>query len=445
MTVLTQKVMTRDWGRPGQHTLEGYRASGGYKALEKALALAPAQILDEVKRSNLRGRGGAGFPTGLKWSFVPSLEKNARPRYLCVNADESEPGTAKDRFILENDPHLLLEGIAIACYALGAHACYVYSRGEFKHPSAVLDAAIAEARAAGIFGTTVLGRPFELSVHQVRGAGAYICGEETALLESLEGKKGWPRLKPPFPAVVGLFGCPTVVNNVETIASLPRIFENGAEWFAGLGAGKSGGTRLVTLSGSVKRPGTYEVGMDTTMRELIFDNAYGQGLPPGRSVKAVVPGGSSAPVLTADELDVKLEFDAFKPLHSMAGSGGVIVMDDTTCIVRCAWRVARFYAEESCGQCTPCREGQPWLTRLFRLIEDGKGTHDDLATLVEVARGIAPWPPIGLGNTICALGDAGALPAQAFVAKFRAEFEAHVDQRGCPYGEKPWGATGDFA
>ncbi|MBL9037402.1 MAG: NADH-quinone oxidoreductase subunit NuoF [Archangium sp.] len=444
MSILTEKVITRDWLKGSNHTLSGYKTNGGYQALEKALALTPAAITDEVKKSGLRGRGGAGFPTGLKWSFVPSLEKNTKPRYLAINADESEPGTAKDRFILENDPHLLLEGIAIACYALGAHTCYIYSRGEFKHPSAVLDAAIAEAYAAGIFGKKLAGKDFELNVYQVRGAGAYICGEETALLESLEGKKGWPRLKPPFPAVVGLFGCPTVVNNVETIASLPRIFEKGADWFMKLGTGKSGGTRLVTLSGSVIRPGTYEVGMDTSLRELIYDKDYGQGLPEGRSVKAVIPGGSSAPVLTADEIDVKLEFDAFKPLQSMAGSGGIIVMDDTTCVVRSLWRVARFYAEESCGQCTPCREGQPWMARILRKIEEGRGELSDLDTIMNVAGAIAPWPPIGLGTTICALGDAGALPVQSFVTKFRKEFEAHITQKRCPSGDKPWGAFGEF-
>ncbi len=444
MSILAQKVITRDWERPGQNTLAVYKANGGYQQLKKVLELAPAAVTDEVKKSGLRGRGGAGFPTGLKWSFVPSLEKNNKPRYLAVNADESEPGTAKDRYILENDPHLLLEGIAIACWALGAHTCYVYSRGEFKYPSSVLDRAIAEAYADGVFGKKLLGKDFELNVYQVRGAGAYICGEETALLESLEGKKGWPRLKPPFPAVVGVFGCPTVVNNVETIASLPRVFELGALKFMELGLGKSGGTRLVTLSGSVKRPGTYEVSMHTSLNELIFDPAYGHGLPEGHKVKAVIPGGSSAPVLTADELDVKLEFDAFKPTNSMAGSGGVVVIDDATCIVRSAWRVARFYAEESCGQCTPCREGQPWLTRLFRKIEEGRGEPSDLDTALQVARAIAPWPPIGLGTTICALGDAGALPAQAFVTKFRAEFEQHIKEHRCPYGDKPWGHFGEF-
>lgn len=444
MSILSEKVITRDWLKGPNHTFDGYKKNGGYEQLKKALAMQPAAITEEVKKSGLRGRGGAGFPTGLKWSFVPSLEKNNKPRYLAINADESEPGTAKDRFILENDPHLLLEGIAIACYALGAHACYIYARGEFKGPSARLDAAIAEAYQAGIFGKKLLGTDFELNVYQVRGAGAYICGEETALLESLEGKKGWPRLKPPFPAVVGLFGCPTVVNNVETIASLPRIFEKGADWFMKLGAGKSGGTRLVTLSGSVNRPGTYEVAMDTSMRELIYDQAYGQGLPEGRTVRAVIPGGSSAPVLNGDELDVKLEFDAFKPLASMAGSGGVMVMDDKTCLVRSLWRVSRFYAEESCGQCTPCREGQPWMARVLRKIEEGRGELADLDVLMNVAQSISPWPALGLGTTICALGDAGAWPVLSFITKFRKDFEEHIALKRCPHGDHPWGHFGDF-
>jgi NADH-quinone oxidoreductase subunit F len=437
-----EKVVTRNWGKPGQVTLEGYKKNGGYAALTKALELTPDAVTAEVKKSNLRGRGGAGFPTGLKWSFVP--KDSPKPKYLAINADESEPGTAKDRFIMENDPHSLLEGIAIACWALKAHVCYVYSRGEFKYPSAVLDKAIAEAYAAGIFGKKLMGKDFECNVYQVRGAGAYICGEETALLESLEGKKGWPRLKPPFPAVVGLFGCPTVVNNVETIASLPPIFEKGAEWFAKLGTEKSGGTRLVTLSGVVNRPGTYEVSMGTTLKDLIFNEEFGQGMPRGRLVKAVIPGGSSAPVLTAEEIGVALEFEAFKPLNSMAGSGGIIVMDDTCCMVRCLWRVARFYAEESCGQCTPCREGQPWMARLLRKIEEGRGEPKDLDTLMNVAQSIAPWPPIGLGNTICALGDAGALPVQSFVQKFRLDFEQHISEHRCPFGEKPWGPFGEF-
>jgi NADH-quinone oxidoreductase subunit F len=438
-----EKVITRNWGKPNSNTLEGYKASGGYQALVKALAMTPAAVTDEVKKSNLRGRGGAGFPTGMKWGFVP--KDNPKPVYLAVNCDESEPGTFKDRYILENDPHMLLEGIAIASYALNCHQAYIYSRGEFKGPSAVLDRAIAEAYAAGIFGKKVLGKDFALDVYQVRGAGAYICGEETALLESLEGKKGWPRLKPPFPAVVGLFGAPTVVNNVETLANVPTIIERGAAWYLGLGTEKSGGTRLICLSGSVNRPGVYETSMKTTIKELIYDDKLGQGMPAGRTVKAVIPGGSSAPVLTADEIDVAMEFEALKAKGTMAGSGGVIVMDDATCLVRSLWRVARFYAEESCGQCTPCREGTPWQTRILRKIEEGRGEEGDLELLLHVASTIAPFPPIGMGNTICALGDAAALPVHSFVSKFKLEFQAHIAGRKCPFGDAPWGHFGGFS
>jgi len=438
--VQVEKVISKNWGKSGSHTLEGYRRTGGYAALKKALEMAPAAVIDEVKKSNLRGRGGAGFPTGLKWSFVP--KDSPKPKYLAVNGDESEPGTFKDRYILENDPHMMLEGIAIASYALGVHTAYVYLRGEFKLQAEKTESAIREAYAAGIFGKSMLGKDYALDCYLVRGAGAYICGEETALLESLEGKKGWPRLKPPFPAVVGLFGCPTVVNNVETLAAVPSIIEKGADWFAKLGTDKSGGTRLVCLSGSVNRPGVYEIGMNTTIRDLIYDPTLGTGMPDGRKVKAVIPGGSSAPVLSGDELDVALEFEALKNKMTMAGSGGVIVMDDTSCMVRCLWRVARFYAEESCGQCTPCREGTPWQTRLLRKIEEGRGEPGDVEMLLNVASSIAPFPPIGLGNTICALGDAAALPTHSFVTKFRAEFDAHIEQKRCPFGESPWGHFG---
>ncbi len=438
--IQVEKTITRNWGKPGSHTLAVYREAGGYAGLKKALKIGRAQITEEVKKSNLRGRGGAGFYTAVKWGFVP--KNSSQPTYLAVNADESEPGTFKDRYILENDPHMLLEGIAIAALALDCHHAYIYTRGEFKRQAEIVNNAIAEAYRAGILGDQMLGKDHRLDVYQVRGAGAYICGEETALLESLEGKKGWPRLKPPFPAVVGLFGAPTVVNNVETLAALPSILENGGEWYARLGTEKSGGTRLICLSGSVNRPGVYEVSMRTTLRELIFDPELGQGMPPGRSVKAVIPGGSSAPVLAADEIDVAMEFEALKEKQTMAGSGGVIVMDDSTCLVRCLWRISRFYAEESCGQCTPCREGTPWQTRILRKIEEGRGTPEDLSILVNVASAIAPYPPIGLGNTICALGDAAALPVHSFVAKFRPEFLAHIDQKRCPFGENPWGAFG---
>ena len=297
----------------------------------------------------------------MKWTFIP--KDNPKPRYLCINADESEPGTFKDRYILDYDPHLLLEGIAIAAYAIGAHVAYVYCRGEFTHEAERLTKAIAEAYGAGYLGKNVAGSGYALDVYLHRGAGAYICGEETALIESLEGKKGWPRLKPPFPAVVGLFGCPTVVNNVETLANLPSILNRGAAWFAQLGTEKSGGTRLMCVSGHVQRPGVYEVTLQTTLRELI-DDICG-GTTPGRKVKAVIPGGSSAPVLSASELDVACEFDALKAAGTMAGSGGVIVMDDSTCVVRALLRISKFYAEESCGQCTPCREGTPWMEALL--------------------------------------------------------------------------------
>jgi NADH-quinone oxidoreductase subunit F len=442
-TTAFEPIISAAWGKPNSWTLDEYKKRGGYKGLEKALELAPAQIIDEVKKSNLRGRGGAGFPTGLKWSFVP--KDSPKPKYLAVNGDESEPGTFKDRYILENDPHMMLEGIAIASYALGVHTCYVYLRGEFKFQAERTNAAIREAYAAGIFGKKVLGKDYQLDCYVVRGAGAYICGEETALLESLEGKKGWPRLKPPFPAVVGLFGSPTVVNNVETLASVPHVFTRGAGWYAGLGTDKSGGTRLVCLSGTVNRPGVYEVSLDTTFTQLIFDDKYGRGLPAGRKVKAVIPGGSSAPILSPDELDIAMEFEAVKVKQTMAGSGGVIVMDDTTCMVRSLWRVARFYAEESCGQCTPCREGTPWQTRLLRKIEEGRGEPGDVEILSNVASSIAPYPPIGLGNTICALGDAAALPTHSFLMRFREEFEAHIREHRCPFGDKPWGAFGDWS
>jgi NADH-quinone oxidoreductase subunit F len=442
MLPAAEKVITRNWGKPDSWTLEAYRKSGGYQSLEKALGMSPQAVTDEVKKSNLRGRGGAGFPTGLKWSFVP--KDSPKPKYLAVNADESEPGTFKDRYILENDPHMLLEGIAIAAFALGVHTAYIYARGEFKFPTQRLQGAVDEAYQAGFFGPSMLGKGFALDVYVVRGAGAYICGEETGMLESLEGKKGWPRLKPPFPAVVGLFGSPTVVNHVETLASVPAILEHGAAWYAKLGTEKSGGTKLICLSGSVKRPGVFEISMRTTVRQLIEDERYGQGMPAGRKVKAVIPGGSSAPVLAANELDVELEFEALKKVDNMAGSGGVIVMDDTTCMVRSLWRVIRFYAEESCGQCTPCREGAPWAARLLRKMEEGRGEPEDLDILLHVAHSIAPFPPIGLGNTICALGDSVALPIHSFVARFRDEFSAHISQHRCPFGDRPWGHYGVF-
>jgi len=390
--------------------------------------MEPGAIVDEVKKSNLRGRGGAGFATGLKWTFLP---KDVRPRYLTINADESEPGTFKDRYIIEHDPHQLIEGIAITCYALDIHLAYVYIRGEFPKQARVLEKAIEEARAAGILGAKLLGKKdFDLDIHVHRGAGAYICGEESALLESLEGKKGYPRLKPPFPAIVGLWGKPTIINNVETIANIPWILSNGGEAFAALGTGKTGGTRLFGVSGHVNRPGVYEKPAAYNLKKLIMEDCG--GIPGGRKVKAVIPGGSSSPVLRGDEIDISLEVDAVKAAGSMSGSGGIIVFDDSTCLVRALARISKFYAEESCGQCTPCREGTSWMEGIIEKIEHGHGTAADVDKLEQIAGNIG-------GNTICALGDAASMPVQSFLKKFRDEFIRHVEERRCPYGDHGWG------
>jgi NADH-quinone oxidoreductase subunit F len=422
------RILTARWGKPDSATLESYRRDGGYRALDKALSMEPAALVEEVKRSNLRGRGGAGFATGLKWSFLP---KDVRPRYLTVNADESEPGTFKDRYIMEHDPHQLIEGIAITCWANDIHLAYVYIRGEFAKQARILEAALEEVRAAGILGPRLGGKKdFELDVFVHRGAGAYICGEESALLESLEGKKGYPRLKPPFPAVVGLWGKPTIINNVETLANVPWIVEHGGEAFAALGTGKSGGTRLFCVSGHVNRPGVYERPVHYNLKRLIDEDCG--GVVGGRRVKAVIPGGSSAPVLSATEIDVSLEFDALKAAGTMAGSGGIIVFDDSTCMVRVLQRIARFYAVESCGQCTPCREGAPWMAGILDNLEAGRGQVVEIDRLEQVAGNI-------LGMTICALGDAAAMPVQSFVKKFRDEFVRHAEERRCPFGEHAWG------
>jgi NADH-quinone oxidoreductase subunit F len=421
-------ILTQRWGKPDSAALAGYRADGGYGALDKALGMDPAAIVEEVKKSNLRGRGGAGFSTGLKWTFLP---KDVRPRYLAVNADESEPGTFKDRYIIEHDPHQLIEGIAITCWALDIHLAYIYIRGEFPKQTRILEKAIAEARAAGVIGPRLLGKKdFDLEIHVHRGAGAYICGEESALLESLEGKKGYPRLKPPFPAVIGLWGKPTIINNVETIANVPWIVENGGDAFAALGVGKSGGTRLFGVSGHVNRPGVYEKPVHYNLKKLVMEDAG--GIVGGRAVKAVIPGGSSCPVLRGDEIDVSLEFDAMKAAGTMSGSGGVIVFDDSTCLVRALARIAKFYAEESCGQCTPCREGTSWMEGIIERIEHGHGTAADVEKLEQIAGNIG-------GNTICALGDAAAMPVQSFVKKFKDEFLRHTVERRCPFGEHGWG------
>lgn len=403
---------------PDAHTLAVALAHGAYAGLEKARALAPEALIEEVKKSGLRGRGGAGFPTGQKWSFVP---KDKWPHYLIVNADESEPGTFKDRVIIERDPHLLIEGTLIAAHALQAKTAYIYIRGEMHLGAKRLEAAVAEAKAKGLLG------PCEIHVH--RGAGAYICGEETGLLESLEGKRGYPRLKPPFPAVVGAFGMPTVVNNVETLANLPAILTRGVAWYRTLGTEKSPGPKIFCVSGHVQRPGNYERALGYPLEKLLFEDCG--GMRPGRTLKAVIPGGSSMPVLRADEIQgLNLDYEAVQARGSLLGSAGIIVMDDSACMVRCLLNLSRFYAHESCGQCTPCREGSTWLAKVITRIEHGQGQGGDLELLLDICDNIT-------GKTICPFGEAEAWPVQSFIKRFRDEFAAHITAQACPFRAKP--------
>lgn len=398
-----------------------YESLGGYKGLAKALReYQPAEITDIVKKSGLRGRGGAGFPTGVKWGFVP--KDTGKPVYLCVNADESEPGTFKDRLIIEKDPHQLIEGIVISAYALGCHQAFIYIRGEFCYGAEVLNKAIEEAYAKGYLGKNILNSGFDLELLVHRGAGAYICGEETALLESIEGRRGHPRLKPPFPAVIGLYGAPTVINNVETLANVSHIINNGAEWYASIGTPGNAGTRLFGVSGHVMKRGVYELPMGTPMRELLLDCCG--GMRNGHELKAIVPGGSSVPVLTADQIDVPLDFDSIAKAGSMLGSAGVIVMDDSTCMVKAAQRLAQFYAEESCGQCTQCREGTEWLHIILTRLENGRGKSGDLELMLDICANMK-------GRTICPLSDAAAMPIESYIQKFYDEFAAHIKEQRC--------------
>ncbi len=414
-----EKIVTRNFGTPDSHRLETYVKNKGYEAARKALTtMAPLQVIEEVKKANLRGLGGAGFPTGMKWSFIPAA--NPKPKYLVINGDEGEPGTFKDKYIFERDPHALIVGIIITCYAIGSHKSYVYIRGEYIKQINILQAAIDEAKAKGYLGKGIMGTSFDCEIVVHPGAGAYICGEETALLESLEGKKGQPRLKPPFPAIVGLFGCPTVINNVETIACVAPIIQNGAEWYAKLGSEKNGGNRLFCVSGHVNKPGVYELPNGTSLREIIYEHAG--GIWKGRKLKAVIPGGISAPVLTPDQIDVKMDFDSLKAIGSMAGSGGIIVMDDTTDMVWAAMVAARFYAHESCGQCSPCREGSGWVYRNVKRIYHGEGRDIDLKNLPGIINNIG-------GNTICAFGDAVTMCVGSYVSKFRSEFETKIKDK----------------
>jgi NADH-quinone oxidoreductase subunit F len=420
-----EKILTRNVGIEGSRSLAVYERRGGYRSLEKALKMDPDAVTEEVKRSNLRGRGGAGFPTGLKWSFMP---KDSPESYLVVNADESEPGTFKDRLLMEEDPHLVLEGSLISAYAIRAQMAFVYIRGEFVEPCRIMQAAIDEARARGYVGKNILGSGFDCEVIMHRGAGAYICGEETALMDSLEGKRGYPRLKPPFPAQYGVYGCPTTINNVETLSNVPFIVERGAGWYLGIGRERNTGPKLFCMSGHVKRPGVYEAPLGTDLMELI-DEMAGGILAEGRKLKAVVPGGSSAPVLTAEECrDLPMDFDSVMARKSMLGSAGVVVMDDSVCMVRALERVLAFFAHESCGQCTPCRVGSDWIHRIARRIEAGGGQEGDCETLLDVCDNM-------IGKTICPFADAAAMPAQSFVVKFRQEFDEHIRSGRCTLPE----------
>jgi NADH-quinone oxidoreductase subunit F len=418
-----EPVLLRNVDVPDGHRLATYEAGGGYRALAKALREhTPDEIITLVKTSNLRGRGGAGFPTGMKWSFVPKQAR--KPKYLCCNADEGEPGTFKDRLIMERDPHQLIEGMAISAYAIGAETAYVYVRGEYVLAIRRLEQAIAEAHAKGYLGTRILGSDFSFVMHIHCGAGAYICGEETAMLDSLEGKRAQPRLKPPFPAVEGLYASPTVVNNVETLACVPHIVARGADWFRGIGPDKSPGPKLYCVSGHVQKPGLYELPMGISLRELVEWHAGGP--PPGRKIKAVIPGGVSAPLIPERGLDVGMDFDSLAAAGSMLGSAGVIVIDDTTCMVKVATRIIEFFHHESCGKCTPCREGLDWVVKVLHRIEAGQGDPGDLDQLEALCKGI-------FGNTFCALGDGAAMGLRAALKHFEHEFVAHIEERRCPF------------
>lgn len=430
---MSKKLLLKNIDVEGIKTFEVFRKHGGYTAAEKALKMTPDEILEEVKTSGLRGRGGAGFPTGLKWSFLAKPE--GVPRYLVVNADESEPGTFKDRYLMEYIPHQLIEGILISSFCLGANVSYIYIRGEYSWIPEILEHAIQEAKANGFLGKNIKNTGYDLEIYVQRGAGAYVCGEETALLESLEGKRGNPRLKPPFPAVKGLYQCPTVVNNVETIATVPAIISiTGAE-YAKMGIGRSTGTKLISACGNLNKPGVYEVDFNLSIEEFIFSEEYCGGIPKGKKLKACIPGGSSVPILPA-KLLLKTANGETRLMNyeSMAdggfitgtalGSGGFIVLDEDQCIVRHTMTLARFYNHESCGQCTPCREGTGWMYRILKKIEEGRGTYDDIDLLWNIQSKID-------GNTICPLGDAASWPVAAAIRHFRDEFQWHINNPEC--------------
>jgi NADH-quinone oxidoreductase subunit F len=415
-------VISKRWGIENSTKIDVFLQNGGYQALDKALKqMTPESIIDEMKKSNLRGRGGAGFPTGMKWSFVP--KDSPKAKYVICNADESEPGTCKDRPLMEMDPHQLIEGMVIAGRAIGSHQGFIYIRGEYRYVLDIVQGAITEAYERGYLGKNILGSGFDYDLLIHTGAGAYECGEESALMESLEGKRGYPRIKPPFPAVVGLYGCPTIINNVETLSAVPAIILGGGEAYANLGTPKNGGTRLLCVAGHVNKPGIYEIPLGMNMKEFIYGMAG--GITGGKKLKAVIPGGSSCPLLTADEIDIPMDYDSVAKAGSMLGSGGMVVMDENTCMVDTARRIMHFYAHESCGWCIPCREGTTWLRKMLERIHAGYGREQDIDMLSELSKNI-------LGRSFCPLGDAAAMPTISIVQKWRNEFEDHLHGR-CAY------------
>jgi len=415
------RVVSRRFGM-GATNLDRYLELDGYKAVQKALSMEPDAVINEVKASNLRGRGGAGFPTGMKWSFVP--KQSAKPKYVLCNGDESEPGTCKDRLIFEHDPHSVIEGVMIAALAVGAKTGFIYLRGEYRYLVEIMEKAVADAYARNFIGKNIFGSGRDLDVYVHSGAGAYEVGEESALMESLEGKRGVPRIRPPFPAVVGLWGGPTVINNAETLASVPHILLGGGQWFADLGTPKNGGVHLVSISGNVERPGVYELPLGYNLKKMIYEVAG--GIQGGRKLKGVVPGGSSVPILLPDEIDIPADYDGLMKAGSMLGSGAVIVLDETMCMVRFALRVIKFYQHESCGWCIPCREGTDWIKKTLTRFHAGGGVAKDIDNLKYLAENM-------LGRTFCPLGDAAAMPIISYVQKYRKEFEDHLDGKPCPY------------
>jgi NADH-quinone oxidoreductase subunit F len=417
-------VISRRFGVRHSHKIDVYLQHDGYKALEKALReMTPETIIDEVKKSNLRGRGGAGFPTGMKWSFVP--KDSPKPKYVICNADESEPGTCKDRPLMEMDPHQMIEGITIAGRAIGAKNGFIYIRGEYRYVLDIVQAALDEAYSRNYLGRNILGTGFDFDLIVHTGAGAYECGEESALMESLEGKRGYPRIKPPFPAVVGLYGCPTIINNVETLSTVPAIILEGGEKYASRGTPKNGGTRMLCVAGHVNKPGIYEIPLGMNMKKFIYETAG--GIPNGKKLKAVIPGGSSCPLMSANEIDIPMDYDSVAKAGSMLGSGGMVVMDEDTCMVDMARRIMHFYAHESCGWCIPCREGTTWLRKMLDRFHAGLGRAEDIDIIGDLSKNM-------LGRTFCPLGDAAALPTISIVQKWRNEFEQHLNSNGrCPY------------